>query len=123
MATSPTQRTIRELKNMGRRCGIVERFNAHIGPHGIRQDLFGIIDVIALDPETGVVGIQCCAGSGFSSHKKKICEENAQATKDWLETPGTSLEIWAWRKVKKKRGGKAMIWQPRIETISLEDIG
>lgn len=107
---------------MGRRCGIVERFNAHVGPAGVRQDLFGIIDVIALDPETGVVGIQCCAGSGFSAHKKKICEENAQATKDWLETPGTSLEIWAWRKVKKVRGGKAMIWQPRIETISLENI-
>jgi hypothetical protein len=122
MATSPTQRTIRELKNMGRRCGIVERFNAHVGPHGIRQDLFGIIDVIALDPESGVVGIQCCAGSGFSAHMKKLCEENAQATKDWLDTPGTGLEIWAWRKVKKVRGGKAMIWQPRIETISLDDI-
>ena len=118
---TPTQRTIRELKNMGRRCGIVERFNAYVGPHGIRQDLFGIIDIIALDPETGVVGIQCCSGSGFSAHYKKMIEEHAQETLDWLQTPGTKLEIWAWRKIKRKRGGTALVWAPRVEEITLDD--
>jgi len=118
----PTQRTIRELKNNGRVCATVEKWNPHVGPHGIRQDLFGIIDVLALDPEKGVVGIQCCAGSGFSNHLKKITEERAQETQDWLETPGTSLELWAWRKVKKVRGGRAVVWRPRIKEITLEDL-
>ena len=119
---SPTQRTIRELRNNGRRCAIVEKWNPYVGPHGIRQDLFGIIDVLALDPEQGVIGVQCCGKTGFSSHWKKMTEEMAQETKDWLETPGTRLELWAWRKVKVKRGGKAMVWRPRIKEITLEDI-
>ena len=50
MAVSPTQRTLRALEQRGCFCGIVERFNPYAGPHGIRQDLFGIIDVVALYP-------------------------------------------------------------------------
>lgn len=118
---SPTQRTLRELKERGRKCGIVERFNAHVGPHGIRQDLFGIIDIIALDAELGVVGVQS-TGSDFAGHYRKLTEEMVESTKDWLETPGTALELWGWRKVKVKRGGKAMTWQPRIQSITLADI-
>lgn len=121
MAESPTQRTIRYLRNQGRRCGIVEKFNAHAGPHGIRQDLFGIIDVIALDPEQGVVGVQCCAGSGFAAHYRKIAEECADASLEWLSTPGTRLELHAWRKVKLRRGGKAERWMPRIHVFTRKD--
>jgi hypothetical protein len=39
---SPTQRTLRALRDQGRICGIVERWNQFVGPHGIRQDLFGL---------------------------------------------------------------------------------
>jgi len=116
-----TQRTIRELKNQGRRCAIVEKWNAFVGPHGIRQDLFGIIDILALDPKRGVVGVQCCSG-GMAAHVRKITEDHAQETLDWLQTPGTSLEIWSWSKRKKKRGGKALIWKPTIREIKIEDI-
>lgn len=121
MSTSPTQRTIRELKNNGRVCAVVEKWNPYVGTHGIRQDLFGIIDVLALDPERGVVGVQCC-GSSFAAHYRKITEERYQETLDWLQTPGTVLEIWAWRKLKKKRGGKAMVWRPKIVEITLDDL-
>lgn len=121
MATSPTQRTIRELKNQGRICGIVERFNQFVGTHGIRQDLFGIIDIIALDPIRGVVGIQSC-GQDFAGHFRKITVERAAETTEWLKTPGTVLELWGWRKVKLKRGGKAERWQPRVREIKLEDV-
>ena len=118
---TPTQRTIRELKNRGRVCGIVEKYNAFAGPHGIRQDLFGFIDIISLDPERGVVAIQSC-GQSFAAHLKKITEEKAQEVYEWLRTPGAKLELWGWRKVKKNRGGKAMIWQPRIKEIVMEDL-
>jgi hypothetical protein len=101
-------------------CAIVERFNAHVGPHGLRQDLFGIIDVLALDPGRGVVGVQSC-GNSFSEHHRKLTEERAQECIDWLQTPGTGLELWAWRKVKLKRGGAAMRWQPRVLELTLSD--
>lgn len=105
---------------MGRRCGIVERFISQASIYGKRMDLFGIIDVIALDPEHGVVGIQSC-GQAYSAHFKKITEERAEDAIEWLQTPGTRLELWGWRKVLHKRGGKAMRWRPRVHVFSLED--
>lgn len=119
---SPTQRTKRALRERGLVCEVVERFNQYAGAHGQRQDLFGIIDVLALDPQQGVIGVQACAGSGFREHYTKIIQERTQQTTDWLMTPGTSLELWGWRKVKKVRGGKAMIWSPRVKVITLEDL-
>lgn len=118
---SNTQRTLRALRARGLVAAIVERWNQYAGPHGIRQDLFGIIDVLALDPKRGVIGIQSC-GSAFSEHFRKLTTEKAQETSDWLSTPGTSLELWGWRKVKLKRGGKAERWTPRVVQITLDMI-
>jgi hypothetical protein len=118
---TPTQRTLRALREQGRVCAIVERFNAYAGPHGVRQDLFGIIDVLALDPERGVVGIQS-TGLDFAGHWRKLTQERVQEVTDWLRTPGTSLELWGWRKIKLHRGGKAERWQPRIRLVTLADI-
>lgn len=117
---SPTQRTLRYLRQQGRICGIVEKFNPHVGPHGIRQDLFGFIDIIALDPERGIIGIQSC-GQDFAQHRRKITEERTDIVAEWLKSGG-KVELWGWRKLKLKRGGKAMRWQPRIEEIVLEDV-
>lgn len=118
---SSVQRTMRELRVRGDICTVVEKFNPHVGPHGIRQDLFGIVDVLVLDPERGFVGIQCC-GQAFSAHWKKLTEDQTciDACIHWLQTPGGHLEIWSWRKVKLQRGGKAERWQPRIVPITLE---
>ena len=121
MALSPTQRTIRALKEQGMICAVVEKFNPHVGEHGIRQDLFGILDIQALDPVRGVIGIQACSQSS-ASHIRKIKEERTQETIDWLSTPGTKLEVWCWRKLKLKKGGKAMRWTPKITEILLSDI-
>lgn len=116
---SPTQRTLREQRNLGRRCQIVEKFNPHVGPHGIRQDLFGIIDVLSLDPEHGFVGVQS-TGSAFSQHFRKLTEDRAQECLDWMNAGGR-LELWGWRKIKAKRGGKAKIWRPRIHIFTEQD--
>ena len=116
---TPTQRTLRALRDRGLVCAIVEKFNRYAGPHGIRQDLFGIIDVLALDPECGVIGVQS-TGQDFAGHVRKLTEERYQETLDWLKTPGTALELWGWRKVKVKRGGKAVQWKPRVGVFRLE---
>lgn len=122
MSLSPTQRTIRELKNQGRMCGIVERFvNRPGGLHGIRIDLFGFGDIICCDRVRGIIAIQSC-GQDFAGHYRKITEEEYVAGNaiEWLRCGG-SIELWGWRKILKVRGGKLKVWMPRIKEITLED--
>lgn len=118
---SPTQRTLRALRDQGMRCGIVERYVAKAGPYGKKFDLFGIIDIICLDPVRGVIGVQS-TGTGFRDHFLKMTEEHGQETLDWIRTPGTVLQLWGWRKVKVKRGGKAMVYEPRIHEFTEADV-
>jgi len=117
---TPTQRTLKYLKDLGRVCGIVERFNMYAGPHGIRQDLFGFIDIIALDRKEGIIGVQSC-GQAFSAHYKKITEERHHECAEWLRCGG-KVELIGWRKVKHKRGGAAMRWKPRVREITQKDL-
>jgi len=119
---SNTQRTLRALRDRGMMCGIVERWNQYAGKFGIRMDLFGFIDIIALDSERHcILAIQSC-GSSFAAHKKKITEEKINEVIEWLKCGG-KIELWGWRKLKLKRGGKAMRWKPRVEQITLESLG
>lgn len=116
---SPTQRTLKANRNLGRICGIVEKFQQYGGKFGIRQDLFGFIDIIAIDEFQGIVAIQS-TGQDWSGHIKKIMELEEIVIK-WLHH--APLELWAWRKVKKVRGGKAMIWKPRIADFFIDGNG
>lgn len=113
---SPTQRTLRELRQQGRLAGVVERWNQFVGQHGIRQDLFGFIDLIVLCRERGIVGVQCCAGSAHAAHRRKIMEECRVMATEWCRCGGV-IELWSWSKVKLKRGGVAVRWKPRVEVI------
>ena len=119
MATSPTQRTMAYYRAQGLQLGVVERFIQRPGQaFGFRKDLFGFVDIIACDPVRGIVGIQSC-GQSFAEHKRKIINECGKEVKVWLECGG-KLEIIGWRRVKKVRGGKAMVWKPRILEITLD---
>ena len=111
-----TSRTLKALHQDGYICGIVERFNRFGGSHGIRQDLFGFIDIIAIKPNE-IYGIQSC-GQAFSEHNKKIL--NSELAIDWINAGG-KIELWGWRKIKKKKGGKQMIWKPRIKVYTIGD--
>ena len=115
-----TQRTLRELRQLGRVCAIAEKFNSFVGPHGIRQDLFGFIDVISLDPQRGIIAIQT-TGQDFAGHLRKLLDsDSTENVIEWLRCGG-KIELGAWRKVLIKRGGKAKRWKPRIREITLAD--
>lgn len=121
---SPTQRTLRALREQGRVCAITERWNPHVprpgGGKGVRQDLFQWIDVIALCPEKGIVGIQS-TGQAFAEHLRKMLDGDCTANViEWLRCGG-KVELWGWRKLLVKRGGKAKRWAPRIREITLAD--
>lgn len=118
---SPTQRTRGELRKLGRNYGTVERWipRPDLPGGGFRSDLFGFIDIIAMCPGRGLVAIQSC-GESFAEHYRKITHDCAEMAIEWLMCGGY-IELWAWRKIKLKRGGKAVRWQPRIHDFKLED--
>ncbi len=136
MSISPTSRTLAALRNLGLHPWMVERW---IPGARIREDLFNIIDIIALDHggpakitdeagrtikgrfKGGVIGVQSC-GQSFSAHWRKLTIEKAEMSRLWLETNGCSLQLWGWRRLKVKRGGKAMKWTPRVKEITLSDL-
>lgn len=94
MATSPTQRSLAECRRRRWEAGVVERWlpRAHV-----RKDLFGAIDIIALDDLPGCLGIQACGQGGTSSHLKKLMAE--PRAERWVAA-GNRLTIWEWRRVK-----------------------
>lgn len=116
MAKRPkhTQRSLSHFKALGYRCGpetVVESYNAYTG---LRHDLLGIIDFLAIRPGE-IVGVQSF-GQDFAEHKRKVLGSHLDRTILWLSGGGL-LCLIGWRKVKKKRGGKQMVWAPRIEWI------
>ena len=82
--------------------------------------MFGFGDIVAMG-EGNIYAIQSC-GSSYAEHNRKITEDErvAPLALRWIENGGKLLLI-AWRKVKLKRGGKAMRWQPRIKEYKTED--
>jgi len=116
----PTERTLKLLREEGYRAAVVERWLRYAGQFGKRQDLFGIIDVIAISSDV-TLGVQACSGSVVSHYEKLIKEKNQECF-DWLSHPDRTLEIWAWRKILKEKGKKMKIWQPIIRRITLDDL-
>ena len=117
---SNTSRTLEYLRSQGWVADKVEQFNPHAGKFGMRKDMFGFGDIVAMG-ENSIIAIQSC-GQAFSEHDKKITQDEIVAPKalKWVECGGRLILI-GWRKVKLKRGGKAMRWQPRIKEYSVVD--
>lgn len=114
---SNTSRTLKYLREKGWDADMAERWirNPKHPAGGFRRDLFNIIDIIALT-EKGIMGVQSC-GQNFSAHDRKILSEPMSLK--WMKSGG-QLMLIGWRKVKIKRGGKAVRWSPRIKEYSIE---
>lgn len=99
MAKSCTQYTLAELKRLGYRPEVVERYCSFTRR---RHDLFGCIDVVALRGDcTGLLGIQSTSASNLSARVSKVLSLDADgAISDWLSA-GNRLECWGWRKFAK----------------------
>lgn len=112
--TTPTQRTLKRLREAGWEAAVVEKWNPHAR---IRQDLFGFADVLAFKP--GQTPILCqVTTTGTAARIRKIKEEPRALS---ALKSGFRIEVHGWRKVKVKRGGKAMRWEPRIIPVTQED--
>jgi len=71
--SSPTQRSLADLRKRYPFVAVVEKWNPHAR---IRQDLFGIIDIVCVGPD-GTVGVQSTSGSNVSARIRKMAESPA----------------------------------------------
>ncbi len=102
--SSPTQRTLKALRDDGYTAAVVERWNPHAK---IRQDLFGFVDIVALR-HSETLAVQACSYGSVSDRIKKIADAtHVGAVRD----AGWRIEVWGWRKVKGR-------WQPRVVDVS-----
>ena len=93
---------------MGWDAAVVERWNQWAK---IRQDLYGFADLLVIRPETrGLLAVQATSGNNVAARISKI--SNLSMVRKWLHAD-LAIEVWGWRKLKVKRGGKAVRWTLR----------
>jgi hypothetical protein len=96
MATSPTQRSLKLMRDQGYLCAIVEHWNAFAR---IRQDLYGFVDVLCIkDGKT--IAVQTTSYSNVSARIKKI-----QGLESYpiVKSAGWEIVVHGWRKNKSNR--------------------
>ncbi len=104
---SPTSRTLKVLREAG--WPLVQTVEHWVPKINIRRDLFGIIDVLAVHPEWGVLAVQCTDGSNASKRVDKIVASDALQI---LRLVGWRVVVHGWRKNAKNR------WVLREEDVS-----
>ena len=115
MVAQPTQRSLQEIRRRGWTGAVVEKW---IPQTKRRLDLFGCIDILALDDKPGALGIQATSGANFASRRTKALAE--PRLRHWLEH-GNRFEVWGWRKLK-PRGKVRATWELRTEALTLDDL-
>lgn len=102
---TPTQRSLKYLKEEGWTAAVVEKWNPHAR---IRQDLFGFIDILALKgPET--IAVQTTSGSNMSARVKKIADSKHVTD---VRKAGWGIHVHGWRKNAQGR------WVLRVVDVS-----
>lgn len=92
---SPTQRSLKYLRENGFTAEVVERWNQWAK---VRQDLFKCIDIVALgNGET--LGVQTTSYSNMSARIKKIKDSEYF---NELKKSGWKLVVHGWKKVKNR---------------------
>ena len=119
MSEGPTQRTLKRLRDEG---WTVEKTEHQISFPGMKfprkKDLFGFIDILAVNDHGQTLAIQATSGANTSARAKKIRGECAEAFERVLKA-GWVVEVWGWRKLK---GHGNRQWFPKIQRLkSLEE--
>lgn len=99
---SPTERTLKYLRDQGYTAVVTERWNSFAK---IRQDMFGIIDVLAVK-RGETLGVQCTSADNVSSRVNKVAEHESTPK---LREAGWRLQVMGWTKGKR---------EPRIVDVS-----
>lgn len=87
---SPTERSLAYLREQGYLVTIVEHWNSHAR---VRQDLFGIIDLLAVK-EGETLGVQCTDATNVSKRIKKIADHESTPA---LRAAGWAIHVHGWK--------------------------
>ena len=66
---SPTQRSLKLLRDRGWTACVVEKYNSFAR---VRQDAFGFGDILAFHPILGIMLVQTTTRTNLSTRKKKV---------------------------------------------------
>lgn len=109
---SPTQRSLALLRQRGYLVHIAERWNpfAHI-----RQDAFGVLDLIAVKPGE-ILGVQTTSDANLAARRTKLLAADATLT---LILAGFQIVLHGWS----KKGPRGMVkrWTCREEPLTADD--
>jgi hypothetical protein len=108
--TSPTARTLGLLRRRGYAAEVCERW---IAQAGIRRDLFGCMDILAVHPqEAGALGVQATTASHLAARVRKSARVPALRT--WLAA-GNRFQVWGWAKHGRR-------WRVKVVAVQLPDL-
>lgn len=93
---SPTQRSLKNLRDGGYQAQVVEHWNPFAK---VRQDLFGFIDIVAVG-NSQTIGVQTTSYSNMSARVKKIL---ASPVLPELKAAGWKIICHGWKKNKSNR--------------------
>ena len=113
---TPTARELQWRRDNGWTACVVEKWNMHAR---VRQDAFGFGDILAVQPEV-IALVQVTSGDHHAERLAKIRAEPRAAR--WLAAGGL-IEVVSWSKRKVKRGGKAVRWTRRAESLGCTETG
>ncbi len=103
---TPTQRTLKRLRELGYTAEVVERWNHYAQ---VRQDLFGFVDIVACGMGEPLRFIQATSASNHAARERKI--ESLPVAREIATAPGAIVYVWSWGK--KGARGKVKSWTLR----------
>lgn len=89
--SSPTQRSLKYLRDAGYTCAIVEHWDHYARK---RRDLFGMFDLLCIR-EGETLAVQTTSGSNVSARVKKLTESELLAP---VRKAGWVVHVHGWRK-------------------------
>ena len=105
MAISPTQLSLKKLREEGYTVAVVEHWNAWAK---IRQDLFGFIDLLALKGKE-VLAVQTTTATNLNARVKKIADhENVGVVRE----AGWTIHVHGWHQDEKRK------WHCKVKDVS-----
>ena len=115
MAISPTQLSLKMMREQGYYAEVVERYNSFTKK---RNDLFGFVDVLCLKPGE-VVGVQTTSYSNLSARIKKIREhEHFKIVTD----AGIRVICHGWHKVNNRWKVREVEVPPQNAELSVDNV-
>lgn len=105
---TPTQRSLKLMRDQGYLCAITERWNPHAH---IRQDLWGFCDVLCVRAGE-VVAVQTTSGANVAT---RIAKMRSLPSLPVVLSAGVKVVVHGWRKVGAR--GKRKLWECRVEEV------